>query len=99
MGVATADYDNDGWVDIYITSFGPNTLYRNDGDGTFTDVTGKAPESRGTSWSASAAFADYDLDGDLDLYVANYVTMDLDNLARAELPVSRALRPSAAPAT
>jgi enediyne biosynthesis protein E4 len=79
MGVAAADYDNDGWVDLYITSFGPNTLYRNNGDGTFTDVTEKAGVGD-PRWSSSAAFGDYDLDGDLDLYVVNYVSMDLDQL-------------------
>ncbi len=79
MGVAAADYDNDGWVDLYITSFGGNTLYRNNGNGTFTDVTDRAGV-RGSSWSSSAAFADYDLDGNLDLYVANYVAVDLNKL-------------------
>ncbi len=79
MGVAAADYNNDGWVDLYITSFGGNTLYRNNGNGTFTDVTEFAGVG-GASWSSSAAFADYNLDGYLDLYVANYVSVDLNRL-------------------
>jgi hypothetical protein len=74
MGVATGDYDGDGDPDLYITCFGANRLYRNNRDGTFTDVTSGAgaglDEPR---WSSSAAFADYDADGDLDLFVVNYV--------------------------
>jgi len=72
MGVAVGDYDSDGWVDLYITSLGPNLFLRNNGDGTFSDVT----EQTGTGddrWSASAAFVDYDADGHLDLFVNNYV--------------------------
>jgi len=74
MGVATGDYDNDGWVDIYVTNFGPNQLLHNNGDGTFTDVT----EASGTDeprWSVSATFVDIDGDRLLDLYVGNYVDM------------------------
>ena len=77
MGCAVGDYDNDGDPDIYVTAFGPNLLYRNDGDGTFTDVTASARVGD-PAWSASATFADIDLDGDLDLYVSNYVEYDLD---------------------
>lgn len=72
MGVAVGDYDNDGDVDIYVTNFGPNVLYRNNGDGTFTDVTA-ASGTDDTRWSTSAAFFDYDRDGDLDLFVVNYI--------------------------
>jgi hypothetical protein len=72
MGVATGDYDGDGYVDLYVTAFGRNALYRNTGRGTFIDMTDQAgvQDSR---WSSSAAFVDIDGDGHLDLYVANYV--------------------------
>ncbi|MBK5297924.1 MAG: VCBS repeat-containing protein, partial [Vicinamibacteria bacterium] len=72
MGVAAGDYDSDGDQDLYVTAFGPNTLYRNNGDGTFTDVTGPAGVGD-DRWSTAATFIDYDRDGDLDLFVANYV--------------------------
>ena len=72
MGVAVGDYDNDGDPDLYVTAFGPNTLYRNDGNGTFTDVTADAGV-RDDRWSSAATFADIDRDGDLDLFVANYI--------------------------
>jgi hypothetical protein len=74
MGVAVGDYDNDGDPDFYLTNFGQNRLYRNNGDGTFTDVTRAAGEGLDDPrWSTSASFSDYDADGDLDLFVANYV--------------------------
>ena len=76
-GVACGDYDNDGYVDIYVTNFGPNRLYRNDGDGTFTDVTAQAGVGD-PRWSSSATFFDYDSDGYLDLYVVNYVNYKSD---------------------
>src|SRR4051812_14041992 len=72
MGVAAADYDNDGDTDLYVTGYGANTLYRNNGDGTFTDVTQRAGVGGG-GWSASAGFFDYDNDGALDLFVTRYV--------------------------
>ena len=72
MGAAVGDYDNDGDIDLFLTSFGPETLFRNNGDGTFTDVTAAAGVSD-PQWSTSAAFFDYDRDGDLDLFVANYI--------------------------
>ena len=72
MGVATGDYDNDGDVDLYVTALGPNTLYRNNGDGTFADVTAAAGVDD-PRWSTAATFIDYDRDGDLDLFVANYL--------------------------
>ena len=72
MGVAVGDYDNDGDLDFYVTNFGSNALYRNNGDTTFTDVTAKAGVDD-PRWSTSASFLDYDLDGDLDLFLTNYV--------------------------
>jgi hypothetical protein len=77
-GVAVGDYDNDGDPDLYVTAFGPNTLYRNNGDGTFTDVTAAAGVAGGPhEWSTSTGFLDIDHDGRLDLYVANYLAIDL----------------------
>ena len=76
MGVAVGDYNNDGYLDLFITSFGPDYLYRNNGDGTFTDVTAPAGVSD-PLWSTSAAFVDYDRDGNLDLFVANYLDFTL----------------------
>ena len=80
LGVAAGDIDNDGWVDLFLTSFGPSRLYRNGGDGTFTDVSrergiAQAPQGFGVS----AAFLDYDRDGWLDLYVGYNVHYRLDN--------------------
>ena len=72
MGTAAGDYDNDGFIDLYVTSYGRNTLYRNMGDGTFTDVTERAGVWAG-GWSASAGFFDYDNDGRLDLFVTRYL--------------------------
>ena len=77
MGCLAADYDNDGDADLYLTSFGRNQLYRNNGDGTFTDVTSHAGVGDG-KWSVSASFGDFNLDGHLDLYVANYLDYQLE---------------------
>ena len=75
MGVAVGDYDNDGYPDLYVTNYGRNTLYHNNGDGTFTDVTTKAGVAAG-GWSCSAGFFDYDNDGHLDLFVTRYMEWD-----------------------
>jgi enediyne biosynthesis protein E4 len=72
MGVAAGDYDNDGHVDLYVTGYGGNTLYRNRGDGTFADVSRTAGVAA-SGWSASAGFFDYDNDGKLDLFVTRYL--------------------------
>ena len=72
MGAAVGDYDNDGYPDLFVTSFGSTTLLHNNGDGTFTDVTKQAAVSD-SAWSTSAAFIDFDRDGYLDLFVARYV--------------------------
>lgn len=78
MGVAAGDYDNDGWEDLYVTSYGSNALYRNNGDGAFTDVAVKTGVALGPfTWSTGAAWGDYDGDGLLDLFVAGYVKFDL----------------------
>src|SRR6202022_512263 len=75
MGVAVGDYDNDGFPDLYVTSYGKNVLYHNNGNGTFTDVTARAGVPGG-GWSASAGFFDYDNDGKLDLFVTRYMNWD-----------------------
>jgi hypothetical protein len=77
MGVAVGDYDNDGYPDIYVTSFGKNILYHNNGNGTFTDVTAKAGVAAG-GWSVSAGFFDYDNDGQLDLFVTRYLDWTIE---------------------
>jgi hypothetical protein len=75
MGVAVADYDNDGYPDLFVTSYGKNVLYHNNGNDTFTDVTAKAGVAGG-GWSVSAGFFDFDNDGHLDLFVTRYMEWD-----------------------
>ncbi len=76
-GVCAGDYDNDGYVDLFVTQWGHNVLLRNMGNGTFRDVTKESGLDRpGTRWSTGCAFLDYDRDGFLDLAVANYVDFD-----------------------
>ena len=72
MGVAAADYDGDGWVDLYVTSYGRNILYHNSGNGTFNDVTDNAGLAA-PGWSTGALWFDYDNDGKLDLFVSSFV--------------------------
>ena len=76
MGTAVGDYDNDGFLDLFVTGFGAATLFHNNADGTFTDVTAKASLTD-PLWSTSAAFIDYDRDGRLDLFVAHYLDFSL----------------------
>jgi hypothetical protein len=76
MGVATGDFDNDGWTDLYVTNFGSNQLWRNLGGGRFAEV-GASAGVADSGWGVSAAFIDYDRDGWLDLYLGNYVRQDL----------------------
>ena len=72
MGVAVGDYDNDGFPDLFVTSFGRSMLYHNNGDGTFSDVTARSG-IRTEGWTMSAGFLDYDNDGFLDLFVTRYL--------------------------
>lgn len=86
QGVCIGDYDNDGFDDLFVTYWGHNVLYHNNGDGTFSDVTEKAGlRSEEIRWGAGCAFLDYNRDGYLDLFVANYIDFDLEN---APLPGS-----------
>ncbi len=78
QGVCIGDYDNDGLDDLFVTYFGKNVLYHNNGNGTFTDVSEKAGVAgKVNRWNTGCAFVDYDRDGRLDLFVANYIDMDL----------------------
>jgi enediyne biosynthesis protein E4 len=92
MGVAVGDYDNDGFADLYITNFGRNILYRNNGNGTFTDVTREAVVAAG-GWSVSAGFLDYDNDGRLDLFVSRYLDYDLSRNILCSTPFHTYCRP------
>jgi hypothetical protein len=78
QGCCVGDYDNDGFDDLFVSYYGQNILYRNHGDGTFTDVTVKAGLAQPkTRWNSGCAFLDYDKDGHLDLFVANYIDFDI----------------------
>ena len=79
FGVAVADYDNDGWPDIFVSKLGRNRLYHNNHDGTFTDVAEHAGVTLG-NWSAGGTWGDYDGDGRLDLFVSGYVHFDRNDL-------------------
>ena len=86
QAVCVGDYDNDGCDDLFVTYFGKNVLYHNNGNGTFTDVSAKAGiAGNGKRWNTGCAFVDYDRDGWLDLFIANYIDMDL---ATAPVPES-----------
>jgi len=83
VGVCAADYDSDGWMDLYVVNFGENALYHNNGDGTFTDVAQQAGVAD-QRWGEAAAFFDADGDGELDLYVSNYVDASLSEVVTIE---------------
>ncbi len=99
FGAAIADYDNDGWPDIYVSNFGKNRLYHNNHNGTFTDVAEKAGVTLG-NWSTGATWGDYDGDGKLDLFVPGYIhyevatapAPDKKDTVQQLLPVSRRRR-------
>jgi hypothetical protein len=96
MGVAAGDIDNDGDVDLYVTSYGLDRLYRNEGDGTFVDVTERSG-IHNPAWAASAGFFDHDADGFLDLFVTNYLALGAsetgaDAAGRPEYPSPFRLR-------
>jgi len=76
MGISVGDYNNDGFPDIFLSNYGPNVFYKNNGDGTFTNLTKKAKIGGGKSCSVGATWLDYDNDGLLDLYVGNYLNFD-----------------------
>lgn len=78
LGVAAADFDNDGDEDVYINNFGPNVFYRNNGDGTFTDITRQTGTENGHKMGAGVCFLDIDRDGWVDLYVGNYIDFSFD---------------------
>ncbi len=84
MGVAAGDYDNDGWIDIYLSALGPDHLFKNLGDGKFADVT-QGAGLQNPEYGASAAWLDYDKDGDLDLMVTHYVQWTIETDIRCSL--------------
>lgn len=83
QGVCAGDFDNDGFTDLYVTYWGNDILYRNRGNGTFEDITPNLGPKR---WGAGCTFVDYDRDGKLDLFVANYIDFDLENTPRPDSP-------------
>jgi enediyne biosynthesis protein E4 len=85
MGVAAADFDNDGYQDLYTTGYPASALYHNNRDGTFTDVTDKAGMKSAKKWAAGAAWFDYDRDGFLDLIVTNYAQFSFEDPKKCEL--------------
>jgi len=84
MGVAAADYDNDGFLDLFVTGFPSSALFHNNGNGTFSDVTEKAGVKNSGKWAASAAWFDYDRDGFLDLVICNYARLSFDDPKKCE---------------
>ena len=89
MGVAAADYDNDGFQDLFVTGYPSCVLFHNNKNGTFTDVTEKAGVQNPDKWSASAAWFDYDRDGLLDIFVCNYTELSFSDSRRCEMAGQR----------
>jgi len=85
MGCSVTDYDNDGYLDLYVANYGSNILYHNQGNGKLEDVTRKAGVDD-ERWSTGSSWADFDKDGDLDLFVSNYIDLDRDNLPEPGSP-------------
>ena len=95
QAVAWGDYDNDGWLDLIVTNYGRNLLYRNLGDGTFEDVSTETGIGREEGFWSGASWADYDLDGDLDLYICGYVYYRYESeLMKSSTRLYNALMPS-----
>jgi hypothetical protein len=90
MGVAVADFDNDGFPDLYVTGFPSSALFHNNRDGTFTDVTEQAGVKNAERWAASAAWFDFDRDGLLDLVVTNYAQFSFADEKKCEIGGARA---------
>jgi hypothetical protein len=86
MGAAAGDYDGDGWIDLYLTCYGHDRLLRNKGNGQFADVTESAGLSAPAAWSTSASWADYDRDGDLDLFVCQYLDWTIETNVNCRSP-------------
>jgi hypothetical protein len=84
MGVAVADYDNDGFQDLYVTGYPSSALFHNNGDGTFRNVTSSSGVENRGKWAASAAWFDYDRDGYLDLFICNYAELSFSDPKRCE---------------
>jgi len=93
MGIATGDFNNDGFVDLYVTNFGRNVLYLNQGNGTFRDVTERAGVAA-SGWSASAGFFDFDNDGWLDLFVTRYLDWDFSKNVPCGVPFTAYCSPA-----
>jgi hypothetical protein len=90
QGACTGDYDNDGHEDLFVSYYGQDRLFHNKGDGTFEDVTARAGLSRATTrWGTGCAFLDYDRDGALDVFVANYIDLDLKTAPRPDSGLCR----------
>jgi hypothetical protein len=81
-GACVADYDNDGFSDVYVTGIGGGALFHNNGNGTFTDVTRRANVGNEMRWGTGCAFGDYNRDGFVDLYIANYVRFNEERIPR-----------------